>query len=69
MLCSNYNTYQLFTILSDEICPQKLTLLTLQAPRATLVDKKFLPLSATGDFSQHEERLYIDVSNIDLFLL
>ena len=33
-----------------------LTPLTLQAPRATLVDKIFLPLSATGDFSRHEER-------------
>ena len=31
-------------------------MLTLQAPQATLVDKKFLPLSATGDFSRHEER-------------
>ena len=30
--------------------------LTLQAPRATLVNKKFLPLSATGDFSRHEEQ-------------
>ena len=30
--------------------------LTLRAPRATLVDKNFLPLSATGDFSRHEER-------------
>ena len=26
-------------------------LLTLRAPQATLVDKKFLQLSATGDFS------------------
>ena len=42
---------------------------TLRAPWATLVDKKFLPLSATGDLSRHEERLYIDTSNIGLFLL
>ena len=43
--------------------------LTLRAPRATLVDKKILLLSATGDFSQHEEWLRIDMSNIGLFLL
>ena len=30
--------------------------LTLRASQATLVNKNFLPLSATGDFSQHEER-------------
>ena len=43
--------------------------LTLWAPRATLVDKKFLPLSTNGDFSQHKEWLHIDMSNIGLFLL
>ena len=30
--------------------------LTLRAPWVTLVNKNFLPLSATGDFSLHEER-------------
>ena len=30
--------------------------LTLRAPRVTLVDKIFLPLSATGDFSRHKEQ-------------
>ena len=44
-------------------------ILTLRAPQATSVDKKFLPLSATGDFSRHEERLHIDTSNTGLFLL
>ena len=43
--------------------------LTLRAPQETLVDKNFLPLSANGDFSRHEEQLHIDTSNIGLFLL
>ena len=43
--------------------------LLLKTLRATLVDKKFLPLSANGDFSRHEEWLHIDTYNIGLFLL
>ena len=40
----------------SKIATIKYSQLTLRAPWATLVDKNFLPLSTTGDFSQHEER-------------